>query len=92
MPTLVDKEKPCFAIAFNSWLGNLTLVKFLSWPISSSVYQSHCFHEHAVINVVLVDFLLRVISYHMSSNIRKPVFGVSKQVLHKPGCTNTKDG
>ena len=24
--------------------------------------------------------------------LRKPVFGVSDQVLHKPGCTATEDG
>ena len=32
-----------------------------------------------------------VISY-MSLVLRKPVFGVSDQVLHKPGCTATEDG
>ena len=30
--------------------------------------------------------------YHMSLVLRKPVFGVSDQVPHKPGCTATKDG
>ena len=29
---------------------------------------------------------------HMSLVVRKPVFGVSVQVPHKPGCTATKDG
>ena len=28
----------------------------------------------------------------MSLVVRKPVFGVSDQVRHKPGCTATKDG
>ena len=28
----------------------------------------------------------------MSLVVRKPVFGVSDQVPHKPGCTATKDG
>ena len=28
----------------------------------------------------------------MSRVIRIPVFGVSDQVLHKPGCTDTEDG
>ena len=28
---------------------------------------------------------------HMSLVLRKPVFGVSDQVPHKPGCTTTKD-
>ena len=30
--------------------------------------------------------------YNMSLVVRKPVFGVSDQVRHKPGCTATKDG
>ena len=29
---------------------------------------------------------------HMSLIIRKPVFRVSDQVSHKPGCTATEDG
>ena len=29
---------------------------------------------------------------HMSLVVRKPVFGVSDQVRHKPGCTTTEDG
>ena len=28
----------------------------------------------------------------MSLVVRKPVFGVSGQVRHKPGCTTTEDG
>ena len=28
----------------------------------------------------------------MSSNIRKPAFGVSDQVSHKPACAATEDG
>ena len=28
----------------------------------------------------------------MSCIMRKPDFGVSDQVLHKPGCTTTQDG
>ena len=30
--------------------------------------------------------------YYMSLVVRKPVFGVSDQVRHKPGCTVTEDG
>ena len=35
-----------------------------------------------------------VISFqdHLSLVVRKPVFGVSDQVRHKPGCTTTEDG
>ena len=29
---------------------------------------------------------------HLSLVVRKPVFGVSNQVRHKPGCTATEDG
>ena len=29
---------------------------------------------------------------HMSLVVRKPVFGVSNEVRHKPGCTVTEDG
>ena len=29
---------------------------------------------------------------HMSLVVRKPVFGISNQVRHKPGCTTTEDG
>ena len=30
--------------------------------------------------------------YNKSLVVRKPVFGVSEQVRHKPGCTATEDG
>ena len=30
--------------------------------------------------------------YQLSLVVRKPVFGVSDQVPHKPGCTATEDG
>ena len=33
-----------------------------------------------------------VSSQHMSRVMRKPVFGVSDLVPHKPGCTATEDG
>ena len=29
---------------------------------------------------------------YLSLVVRKPVFGVSDQVRHKPGCTATEDG
>ena len=32
------------------------------------------------------------IKHDMSLVVRKPVFGVSDQVQHKPGCTTTQDG
>ena len=38
--------------------------------------------------------IVTFISKHsdMSCDVRKPVFGVSDQVRHKPGCTATEDG
>ena len=30
--------------------------------------------------------------HHLSLVVRKPVFGVSDQIRHKPGCTATEDG
>ena len=30
--------------------------------------------------------------FEMSLPLRKPVFGVSDQVRHKPGCISTEDG
>ena len=33
-----------------------------------------------------------LLSSHLSRYVRKPVFGVSDQVLHKQGCTATEDG
>ena len=34
----------------------------------------------------------RLLKYHMSLVVRKPVFGVSDQVRHKTGCTVTEVG
>ena len=38
-----------------------------------------------------VILFIEVLQY-MSLVLRKPVFGVSDQVPHKPGCTTTEDG
>ena len=39
------------------------------------------------------DFTVSIaVSSHLSGVARKPVFGVSDQVRHKPGCTTTEDG
>ena len=35
---------------------------------------------------------LKVYKCYMSLVLRKPVFGVSDQVRHKPGCTATENG
>ena len=36
--------------------------------------------------------LMKGCKAHLSLVVRKPVFGVSDQAPHKPGCTATKDG
>ena len=36
--------------------------------------------------------VIHVLIVKMSLVVRKPVFGVSDQVPHKPGCTATEDG
>ena len=36
--------------------------------------------------------LILYMNRNMSLIVRKPVFGVSDQVRHKPGCTATEDG
>ena len=37
-------------------------------------------------------FLLLNTHHYLSLVVRKPVFGVSDQVRHKPGCAATEDG
>ena len=39
-----------------------------------------------------IPYLWRNKQKYMSLVVRKPVFGVSDQVPHKPGCTATEDG
>ena len=38
-------------------------------------------------NIIMGKFV-----FHLSLVVRKPVFGVSDQVRHKPGCTATEEG
>ena len=53
----------------------------------SVIYSELCTTwQRACLNCVTVG------TAEMSRNIRKPVFGVSDQVPHKPGCTTTEDG
>ena len=35
---------------------------------------------------------ISVVHIHLSRKARKPVFRVSEQIRHKPGCTATEDG
>ena len=48
----------------------------------------HCLNS--IIIFIPKQFLL--FQYELSPNARKPVFGTSDQVRHKPGCTVTEDG
>ena len=57
-------------------LRAVTLVSLLVLELESGKYRT----GQSIINV-----------YHMSLVVRKPVFGVSDQVRHKPGCTATED-
>ena len=50
------------------------------------------FSERCLLNSLDYTFCLLHTCYHMSLFVRKPVFGVSDQTPHKPGCTATKDG
>ena len=34
----------------------------------------------------------KVVLYHLSRDVRKPVFRVSDQVRHNPGCAATENG
>ena len=60
-------------------------VSMLLVCISAFAYaKSRFFHDMA-------QMLFTVVAFQMSL-VRKPVFGVSNQVRHKPGCTATEDG
>ena len=42
--------------------------------------------------IVCQDQSIQIFRIFMSLVVRKPVFGVSDQVRHKPGCRATQDG
>ena len=49
--------------------------------------------ENLVANIATRSSRVKnVIYYHMSHVLRKPVFGVSDQVRHKPSFMTTEDG
>ena len=50
-----------------------------------------CFRVAYVKYDAYIDFTVTRPLYSMSLVVRKPVFGVSEQVPHKPGCTATED-
>ena len=48
-------------------------------------FCAECWFCLAVTKMIADNFI-------MSHVVRKPVFGVSNQVRHKPGCSTTEDG
>ena len=54
--------------------------------VSFSRLSTSAWEERAYFSAI--DYLY----LYMSLVVRKPVFGVSDQVRHKPGCTTTEDG
>ena len=63
-------------------LTEISMVTFLS-----SIY--------VLLSVIkgLVSFVIQgKMLFNMSLVVRKPVFGISDQVRHKPGCTIKEDG
>ena len=46
----------------------------------------------AVTRLFSTLYCVAMVQYNMSRDVRKPVFGISDQVRHKPGCTATEDG
>ena len=45
-----------------------------------------------IISSYVTSQYIALAAYDMSLVVRKPVFGVSDLVRHKPGCTATEDG
>ena len=65
---------------------------FCGWSFSSLIQV--CQNDLHVVTWVFYGVLggNEAIQVHMSLVLRKPVFGVSDKVPHKPGCTTTQDG
>ena len=53
---------------------------------------SFALHEHIHARKASTENQIRNCTSHMSLIVRKPVFGVSDKVRHKPGCKATEDG
>ena len=66
------------------FIGLHCLMK-MEWQKYKDVERSVC---------IMTEITIQMLSLqgHMSLVVRKPVFGVSDQVRHKPGCTTTEDG
>ena len=60
------------------------------WFVSKLVENPEDWLSQNEAHLVLLSVWHRLL--HMSLVVRKPIFGVSDQVLHKPGCAATEDG
>ena len=60
--------------------------RFRALAFSSDSYLSLLAFQY------IISDTLQNENHNLSLVMRKPVFGVSDQVLHKPGCTATEDG
>ena len=69
---------------------------FVQIDTSCKFYEKHVSKAHIFDNLMMFEiFELRhekTCFLHLSLVLRKPVFRVSDQVSHKPGCTATEDG
>ena len=68
--------------------GDPTLLHVQMDPVQDNVNAN-------MFNLNLHKYMYNILCYfwhHLSLVLRKPVFRVSDQVRHKPGCTATEDG
>ena len=64
------------------------------------LFHLHNLGYHTIVEPLILNFILLTVKLvggnfngvYLSLVVRKPVFGVSDQVRHKPGCTATEDG
>ena len=66
--------------------------KILFKDLEKFDFQVHIFllSNFFIKHYSMLEFLC--LNLNMSLVVRKPVFGVSDQAPHKPGCTATQDG
>ena len=59
--------------------------------VSGLKLQPFCCSKIVYFPLDYKKFQFAILRFHLSLVMRKPVFGVSDQVQHKPGCTATED-
>ena len=90
----IRQSKEPFNLISNFHAKN-SLVKGHERQIAFRLHSFNVFNQSIESKIVVSIFIfafLQVIHYHLSLVVRKPVFGVSDQVRHKPGCTVIQDG